>query len=134
MIVLCALLVAAIAVSVIIIVRKYNIEKEAQERAQLGRDVVDSLADQLSELDFGDVAAAAGGAAAMSDDEATPETEDGAVDSSEEDMLNADEPQMNSRPREMRRLRKVPTANFEPEDLTVTKERDVETSEDPDQE
>lgn len=133
-IVLCALLVAAIAVSVIIIVRKYNIEKEAQERAQLGRDVVDSLADQLSELDFGDVAAAAGGAAAMSDDEATPETEEGAVDSSEEDMLNADEPQMNSRPREMRRLRKVPTANFEPEDLTVTKERDVETSEDPDQE
>ena len=133
-IVLCALLVAAIAVSVIIIVRKYNIEKEAQERAQLGRDVVDSLADQLSELDFGDFASAAGASAIVATDEDADEEAKGEqTQIPAEPELDAQEPRVNSRPRELRRRRQVPTANFEPEDLTVTKERDVETSEDSDE-
>ena len=64
-IILVALLVAAIAVSAILIVRKYKIEKAAAERAELGDSLVDDLADQLSELDFGDAEkdAAAGAAA-----------------------------------------------------------------------
>ncbi len=55
-IILVALLIAAIAVSVILIVRNYRIEREAIERAELGESIVDNLADQLSELDFGGAA------------------------------------------------------------------------------
>ncbi len=68
-IILIALLIAAIAVSIILIVRNYKIEKAAAERAQLGASVVDDLAEQLSELDFGDMASGAGAVAATTDNE-----------------------------------------------------------------
>lgn len=113
-IILCALLVAAIAVSIIIIIRKYKMEQEAQERAALGNDIVSDLADQLAGLDFGDAAAVGGAVLAASDDEESEDEADDVQSVSSED-----------RPRPRRRLRSVPSASFEPEDLTVTKERDI---------
>ena len=51
---------------------------------------------------------------AASDDEESEDEADDVQSVSSED-----------RPRPRRRLRSVPSASFEPEDLTVTKERDI---------
>ena len=101
-------------------IRKYNAEKEIQERSQLSEDIVADLADKLSELDFGD--------AAIAD---IPEAEESAsqvsADAGDADAQSetAEDASAEQKPREMRRLRKIPSASFEPEDLTVTRERDV---------
>ncbi len=70
-IILIALLIAAIAVSIILIVRNYRAERDAAEREELGKSVVDNLADRLSSLDFGDAAGASAGAfiGTLDDDE-----------------------------------------------------------------
>ena len=75
-IILIALLIAAIAVSIILIVRNYRAERDAAERAELGKSVVDNLADRLSALDFGVAAGASAGAfaGAFEDDEEENDT------------------------------------------------------------
>lgn len=125
-IILCALLVAAIAVSIIIIVRKYKMEKEAQERSQLGDDIVADLADQLSGLDFGDVAAAG---TAANDDGVDADAVEADADDANAESYEGTDVTTEDRPRPRRRLRTVPSASFEPEDLTVTKERDINSEE-----
>ncbi len=97
-IILVVLLIAAIAVAVILIIKKMNESREEAERAELGSSVVDDLADQLAMLDFSSNAASA------------------ATDR---------QPQTQGQPR-IRRPRARPTANFEPEDLTVTKEHRID--------
>ena len=97
-IILVVLLIAAIAVAVILLIKKLKEIREEEEKAELGSSVVDDLADKLAMLDFSSMA----------------------VDKEEQENDASPEQPRIRRPRAVRSR-----PDFEPEDLTVTKEMGV---------